>query len=104
MAFHYAQIDPVTGLVNVESWLSSKVEAPNLYAIPNDFDAFHHRMNLESGEWENYDPPEPEPVPEPISDTDMALAQILLNQAEIQAAQEAQDETLAAILLAQVEG
>lgn len=66
--------------------------------IDEDFDTTNNRWNGSS--WEIYTPehqPEPEPTEEEIIQGEM-----LLNQAQIIATQEEQDEVLAAILLNQM--
>lgn len=66
--------------------------------IDEDFDTTNKRWNGSS--WESYTP-EPQPEPEPTEE-EIIQAEMLLNQAQIIATQEEQDEVLAAILLNQM--
>ena len=66
--------------------------------IDDDFDTTNKKWNGSS--WESYTP-EPAPEPEPTEE-EMIQAEMLLNQAQILATQQEQDEVLAAILLNQM--
>lgn len=67
--------------------------------IDEDFDTANKRWNGSS--WESYTP-EPAPEPEPTEE-EIIQVEMLLNQAQIIATQNEQDEVLAAILLNQME-
>ena len=66
--------------------------------IDEDFDTTNKRWNGNS--WESYTP-EPAPEPEPTEE-EIIQGEMLLNQAQIIATQNEQDEVLAAILLNQM--
>lgn len=67
--------------------------------IEEDFDTTNKRWNGSS--WESCTP-EPQPGPEPTEE-EIIQGEMLLNQAQIIATQNEQDEVLAAILLNQME-
>ena len=76
----YAQITD-EGYVVSDSYLSGKVDHPNMVPIPDDFDLTNKKYV--GGKWESYTPaPPPEPQP---SEMDMLKARVT----EIEAAQEA---------------
>ena len=92
----YAQINK-DGFVISDSNLSGEVEADNMIPLEEDFDLLNKRYV--DGQWEEYTPLEPaEPEPD---GQDVVQAQILLNQADIIAKQQEQDEVLAEMLLQQ---
>lgn len=66
--------------------------------IDEDFDTTNKRWN--GSNWESYTP-EPQPEPEPTEE-EIIQGEMLLNQAQIIATQQEQDEVLAAILLNQM--
>lgn len=67
--------------------------------IDDDFDTTNKKWN--GSDWESYTP-DPSPEPEPTED-EIIQGEMLLNQAQIIATQQEQDEVLAAILLNQME-
>ena len=67
--------------------------------IDEDFDTTNKKWN--GSEWESYTP-EPQPEPEPTEE-EIIQGEMLLNQVQIIATQQEQDEVLAAILLNQME-
>lgn len=67
--------------------------------IDEDFDTTNKRWNGSS--WESYTP-EPQPEPE-LTEEEIIQGEMLLNQVQIIATQQEQDEVLAAILLNQME-
>lgn len=91
----YAQINK-DGFVVSDSNLSGEVEADNMIPLEEDFDLSNKRYV--DGQWEDYvlEPAELEP-----DEQDVVQAQILLNQADIIAKQQEQDEVLAEMLLQQ---
>ena len=95
--YRYAQIDK-EGYVVSDSWLSGEVDDKNMIPVADGFDLANKRYV--NGAWEGY---VPEPVTQDITN-DEVQAQILLNQAQIIAKQQEQDEVLAAILLDQAKG
>lgn len=96
--YRYAQIDDDGYLVS-DSFLSGEVTSDNMISIPEDFNLVNKKYNRETKQWEDYIP---EPAEEPISQ-DEINAEILLNQSQIIATQNAQDEVLAEILLNSVQ-
>ena len=69
--------------------------------IDDDFDTTNKKWN--GSDWESYTP-EPAPAPElEPTEEEIVQAEMLLNQAQIMATQQEQDEVLAAILLNQME-
>lgn len=100
--YRYAQIIPGNGAVVGDSHLSGPVNFPNMIPIPEDFDLTNKKYV--NGEWQQYIPPEPEPVEEEPTEQELINAEILLNQAEILSNQSATDEVLAEILLNQMGG
>lgn len=93
----YAQIDE-NGHVISDSYLSGIVKASNMVSISDDFDLANKKY--EKGVWVDYIPSS---VESEISDEEIQ-AQILLNQTEIIAKQNEQDEVIATILLNQMGG
>lgn len=93
----YAQIDE-NGLMVSDSYLSGEVSAENMIPISEDFDLSNKKYDYDNKTWVEYIPPEPEPEP---TEQEIIQAETLLNQAEIMAKQNEQDEVLAAILLGQ---
>lgn len=92
----YAQINK-DGFVVSDSNLSGEVEADNMIPLDDDgFDLANKRYV--NGKWEEYTPEPAEPEPD---EQDVVQAQILLNQADIIAKQQEQDEVLAEMLLQQ---
>jgi len=91
----YAQINE-DGFVISDSSLSGKVEADNMIPLDDGFDLANKRYV--NGKWEEYIPEPIEPEPD---EQDVVQAQILLNQADIIAKQQEQDEVLAEMLLQQ---
>lgn len=99
--YRYAQIDS-GGYVVSDSHLSGAVEADNMVPIDDDFDLVCKRYV--GGKWEEYTPEPIGPEPTEPDGQDIVQAQLLLNQADIIARQQEQDEVLAAILLNQMGG
>ena len=95
--FRYAQISD-EGLVVSNSYLKNKIDKPNMVPIPADFDL--NNKKYVDGEWVEYTP-KSEPEPEPTEE-ELTTAELLLNQADIIAKQNEQDEVLAEILLNQM--
>ena len=96
--YRYAQIDLETGMVVSDSYLSGIVEAENMIPISEDFDLTNKKYV--DGEWVEYEP-EPQPEPEPTEE-EIMQAEMLLNQMQIIATQQEQDEVLAEILINQM--
>ena len=95
--YRYAQVES-KGYVVSDSWLSGEVDDKNMIPVAAGFDLANKRYV--NGAWVEY---EPEPVVQDMTN-DEVQAQILLNQVQIIAKQQEQDEVLAAILLDQAKG
>ena len=94
--YRYAQIND-DGFVVSDSYLSGEVKAENMIPLDDNFDLVNKRFV--NGNWEEYIPELAE-VEQEISSEEIQ-AQILLNQAQIAAKQQEQNEVLAEMLLQQ---
>lgn len=97
----YIQINE-EGYIVSDSRLSGEVDDRLMIPVDSDFQCGNVKYDFETGEWVEYIPePTPEPEPE-LTEAELVQAEILLNQAEILAKQNEQDEVLAEILLNQM--
>lgn len=96
----YIQVDN-DGYIISDSHLSKKVENKNMISVEGDFNSANKKYNFNTKEFEAY---EHETITvEEISEDDEINAEILLNQATIISKQAEMNETLAEILLNNME-
>lgn len=95
--YKYAQIDS-NNICLAVSYLSGEVIADNMIRLLEADEPLGKKYN--NGTWEEL-PPQPAPEAEP-TENEIIQAEMLLNQAQIIATQQEQDEVLAAILLNQM--
>lgn len=95
--YKYAQIDS-NNICFAVSYLSGEVIADDMIRLSAEDEPLGKKYN--NGTWEEV-PSQPAPESEPTED-EIIQAEMLLNQAQIIATQEEQDEVLAAILLNQM--
>jgi len=93
--YRYAQINEDGDVVS-DSYLSGEAKADNMIPLDDGFDLTNKRYV--NGTWVDYTP---EPIEAELDAQEMVQAQILLNQADIMAKQQEQDEVLAEIILQQ---
>lgn len=107
MGYRYVQVDE-NGLVKSDSILSNKIDNENSILIDMELDITDKKYvdgtwidyipdegnNMETGGTENLEPP--------ITDNDIMMAEVLLNQCNMLINQENQDAVLAEILLNQM--
>lgn len=94
----YAVVN-VDGIVEYTLSTTKEVKDKNFISIEEGFDTMHHKWDGEK--WIDYTPTEAQP--QPPTEQELLQGEMLLNQAEILAKQNEQDEVMAQILLNQME-